>query len=51
MARAIGHPVLKLRRVAVGSVRLGRLEEGEYRVLTQEEIQALKDSALIQETL
>ena len=51
MARAIGHPVLRLRRVAVGSVRLGGLEEGEYRILSQKEIQALKDSVLIQERI
>ena len=43
--------VLRLRRVAVGSVRLGGLEEGEYRILSQKEIQALKDSVLIKERL
>ena len=51
MARAVGHPVLRLRRVAVGSVRLGGLEEGAYRVLSQKEVQTLKDSVQIQETV
>ena len=42
MARAIGHPVLRLRRVAEGPLKLGGLEEGKYRILTPEEVKMLK---------
>ena len=42
MARAIGHPVLRLRRVAEGPLKLGCLEEGKYRILTPEEVKMLK---------
>jgi 23S rRNA pseudouridine2605 synthase len=38
----VGHPVLKLKRIAYGPLRLGRLPRGAHRVLTREEIEALK---------
>lgn len=38
----VGHKVLRLTRVAVGPVRLGRLKPGEYRRLTHEEIERLQ---------
>lgn len=41
MLDAIGHPVEKLTRTRLGPIRLGRLKVGEYRDLTQEEIQKL----------
>jgi len=45
MAEAVGNEVVALRRVRFGSVRLGRLPEGEARKLSRPEIDALwKDS-------
>ncbi len=41
---ALGHPVLDLRRDAVGPVRLGRLPEGAYRELSPVEVAALKQA-------
>jgi len=38
----LGHKVLRLKRLAVGPVRLGNLQPGEFRPLTREEIRALK---------
>ena len=38
MFEAVGHPVLKLRRIAIGFLREPRLKPGEYRYLTPEEI-------------
>jgi 23S rRNA pseudouridine2605 synthase len=40
---AIGHPVRKLSRTAIGPVRLGRLKSGELRELTREELGGLLD--------
>ena len=41
MCEAIMHPVLTLRRVAVGGVELGSLPEGEWRYLKDDEIKSL----------
>ena len=38
----VGHPVLKLKRIAFGPLRLGRLPRGAHRVLTSQEMEALK---------
>ena len=38
----VGHPVLKLKRVAFGPLHLGTLPRGDFRMLTREEIEALK---------
>jgi pseudouridine synthase len=38
----VGHSVLKLKRIAFGPLRLGRLPRGAHRVLTPREIEALK---------
>lgn len=38
----VGHPVIRLIRKAVGPVRLGDLPPGEVRVLTPDEVRALK---------
>ena len=42
MARAVGHPVLRLRRVAMGPLRLENLPEGRYRRLTAQEVEELR---------
>ncbi len=38
MFEAAGHPVLKLRRIAIGFLRDGRLPVGQYRFLTKREV-------------
>ncbi len=43
MCKAIGTPVVKLKRAAIGNVKLGELAEGEYRYLTDEEVKYLKE--------
>lgn len=43
MIEAIGHRVVLLRRVRFGTVSLGNLKRGEWRELTEDEIQALKE--------
>ncbi|CAH2213733.1 pseudouridine synthase [Tepidibacter aestuarii] len=42
MCKAIGHPVLSLKRTALGDIELGNLKVGKYRNLTQNEINYLK---------
>ena len=42
MFERIGHNVMRLRRVSIGPVKLGKLRTGEYRHLTEAEISALK---------
>ncbi len=41
MLKAVGHPVLRLFRVGMGPLRLGRLQPGEWRHLTPKERQRL----------
>lgn len=41
MCEKIGHPVTELKRVAIGSLRLGNLKTGHYRKLTPDEIRGL----------
>ncbi|MBU5306237.1 rRNA pseudouridine synthase [Clostridioides mangenotii] len=43
MCRAINHPVLKLKRVNMGEIGLKNLNEGEYRHLTSQEVNYLKN--------
>ena len=43
MVDAIGHQVVRLRRVGFGPVSLGSLPTGMWRPLTEEEIAALKE--------
>lgn len=45
VAAALGHPVLSLKRVRVGPIRLGSLKSGEWRALSGREIQALRKAA------
>lgn len=42
MAERVGFPVLKLRRIQEGDLKLGNLKEGQYRVLSDKEIESLK---------
>jgi 23S rRNA pseudouridine2605 synthase len=42
MCEAVGHPVLELRRVAFGPLRLGRLAPGRHRQLTEREVELLR---------
>jgi 23S rRNA pseudouridine2605 synthase len=41
---AIGHPVLKLKRIGFGPVQLGNLPIGQFRYLTPEEIEKIKSA-------
>ncbi|MCL2566465.1 MAG: rRNA pseudouridine synthase [Defluviitaleaceae bacterium] len=41
MCDKIGHPVRSLKRVAIGSLKLGNLKPGQYRKLTVDEIKKL----------
>jgi 23S rRNA pseudouridine2605 synthase len=45
MCSQVGHPVMKLKRVAYGPVKLGRLPNGQLRPLRDDEVLALKKSA------
>ncbi len=42
MTAAVGHPTLRLIRVAIGNITLAGLQPGEWQYLTQDDIQALK---------
>lgn len=41
MTAAVGHPTLRLVRVAVGPIALGALQPGEWRMLSSAEVRAL----------
>ncbi|MEZ0537391.1 pseudouridine synthase [Caldicellulosiruptoraceae bacterium PP1] len=41
MFSAIGHDVIRLKRVAIGKLQLGRLKEGEFRFLSTEELELI----------
>ena len=43
MTAAVGHPTLRLVRIAIGPVILGDLKPGEWRELSKAELQALRD--------
>ena len=43
MFGAVGHKVIELKRVQIGSLKLGALTLGEYRMLTSAEVQALQN--------
>ncbi len=42
MFTRIGHPVMKLRRIAIGSIKLGALKVGEWRYLSKKDIYYIK---------
>ena len=41
MMWAVGHKVLRLKRISYGPIQLGRLPEGKWRKLTAEELRSL----------
>ncbi|HEX5645905.1 MAG TPA: pseudouridine synthase [Nitrospira sp.] len=41
MTAAVGHPTLRLVRIAIGPIQLGDLKPGEWRALTKDEIKAI----------
>lgn len=45
MFEAIGHPVIRLRRVAIGPIRDAKLRPGDFRELSGDEVAALKRHA------
>jgi 23S rRNA pseudouridine2605 synthase len=45
MCESLGLEVARLKRTAMGPVRLGMLRQGEYRELTAEEVQKLRNLA------
>ncbi len=45
MCEAIGHPVINLTRVEVAGLQLGSLKPGEYRKLSEDEVEWLKSTA------
>ncbi len=47
MGQAVGHPVLKIRRISYGPVRLGRLGVGRHRLLRADEILKIYEEASI----
>jgi len=42
MFETLGHPVFKLKRIAIGPIGIGSLEEGKWRYLSKNEIEILK---------
>ncbi len=45
VAEQLGHPVRQLHRIAIGSIRLGKLPSGQYRYLGESEIKFLQVQA------
>jgi 23S rRNA pseudouridine2457 synthase len=41
MTAAVGHPTLRLVRIAIGPIRLGDLNLGEWRALEEDEIKSI----------
>ena len=39
MLQAVGHPVSKLKRIRINGLSLGSLKSGEYRYLTNDEVE------------
>ncbi|MDR3569766.1 MAG: pseudouridine synthase [Syntrophobacteraceae bacterium] len=45
MGLAVGHPVLKIRRIAYGPIELGKLPPGKHRPLSPEQIRTIYEEA------
>ena len=46
MCEIIGHPAVRLVRVGMGTLRLGNLPAGKFRVLSSEEVEKLRSLAV-----
>lgn len=46
MCEGIGHPVLELRRISIGSVTLGNLNPGQWRKMSPDEVTLLKEMGI-----
>ena len=44
MLNAVGHPVINLKRIAMGNIYLEELQRGKWRYLSEEEISYLKST-------
>lgn len=47
MLDRIGHPVLKLKRIKINGIELGKIETGKYRYLTPEEVNKMKKEVVL----
>lgn len=47
MLEKIGHPVLKLKRIRINGIGMGKLEPGGHRYLTPEEVNKIKREVLV----
>lgn len=43
MVEKVGHDAIKLKRISINGLRLGDLKPGEYRALTQDELETVRD--------
>lgn len=50
MTEAVGHPVLRLVRIGMGPLRLGRLPPGRFRFLSEREVAALRRAVAREES-
>ena len=50
VAERLGHPVTALHRIKIGSLALGSLPRGRYRLLKDEEVTRLKNDAAMTKT-
>lgn len=48
MCKAVGHPVVSLRRVEFGGIRSGKLRPGQYRLLSDSEVAGLKKKSSLE---
>ena len=42
MLNKVNHPVIRLIRIKMGPLNLGKLQPGKYRILTSSEVESLK---------
>lgn len=49
MLMKVGHPVIRLIRVAIDGVKLGELKPGQWRILTKEEVENLKEKVKLKD--
>lgn len=48
MCKAVGHPVVRLRRVEYGGIGLGSLKPGKHRLLTEAEVKFLRNKVALE---